>query len=244
MGTSLKNWQITGLLCVLLIGAGTLNRVVRAFRASSALAVTLPAAPLADIPIALGPYVGRDIPLDSDVLRAAKVDSFIHREYHDAISGKSLILYVGFWGRENVGMGHGPEVCYPSAGWHVDAAVRESPLAFAFQNQELATRMALHRFIRTEAMGVHRCAVGFMAAAQGDFFPSSRGMFWHTPGRHRPEGGHYLAQIHVSAYPPTEDWEPAEAEITTFFKMMMPYVTQCMPGHQDAKSRQEESASK
>jgi len=242
MGTSLKNWQIAAILCVLLIGAGTMNRAMRAFRASSALAITPPAAPLADIPIALGPYVGRDVPLDSDVLRAANVDSFIHREYHDSISGKSLVLYVGFWGRENVGMGHGPEVCYPAAGWHVDAPVREMPLAFAFDDRELTTRMALHRFIRTEAMGIHRCAVGFLAAAQGEFFPTSRGMFWHAPGLHRPEGGHYLAQIHVSAYPSAENWEQAESDVTTFFKMMMPYVTQCMPGNQDLKSRKEEKA--
>lgn len=239
MGTSLKIWPAAVVLCLVLIGAGTLNRVVRASRASSAAEVTPPAQPLADIPIALGPYVGRDVPLDSDVLRAAKVDAFIHREYRDTISGRSLLLYVGYWGRENVGMGHGPEVCYPAAGWHVDTAVRELPLRFSVGEGEVSTSLGMHRFIRTEATGIHRCAVGFLASARGDFFASSRGKFWHTPGRLLPEGGHYLAQIHVSAYPSGEEWDEAEAEVTTFLKMMMPYVTQCLPGHGTANSRKE-----
>lgn len=239
MGTSLKSWQIAALLCVLLIGAGTITRKVRASRATYASTVTPPAMPLAEIPIALGPYVGRDIPLDSDVLRAANVDSFVHREYRDPISGRSLLLYVGYWGRENVGMGHGPEVCYPAAGWHVDTGMRELPFSFNSGGKEISPRLAMHRFMRTEAMGIHRCAVGFLAAARGEFFASSRGMFWHAPGHHSPEGGHYLAQIHVSAYPSSDGWDEAEAEIQVFLKMMMPYVTQCMPGNSTSESRKE-----
>lgn len=239
MGKSLKAWQIAAVLGVMLIGAGTLSRMVRTSRATHASTVTPPSMPLADIPIALGPYVGRDIPLDSDVLRAAKVDSFIHREYRDSMSGRSLVLYVGYWGRENVGMGHGPEVCYPAAGWHVDSTVREMPLAFQARDHLVSAPMAMHRFVRTEALGIFRCAVGFLAAARGEFFASSRGMYWHAPGHKRPEGGHYLAQIHVSAYPPSDGWEQAEADIQSFLRMMMPYVTQCMPGQENVESRKE-----
>lgn len=214
---------------VLVVTAGGLNRWVRSSRANTSLLQTPLALPLAEIPVQIGPYVARDVELSEDILRVAAVDEFIHREYFDPDSGRRLLVYIGYWGRENVGMGHGPEVCYPAAGWGVDAPARRETVSFQSPQTVLNATTAMHRFVRTEPEGVARCAVGFVSVVSGEYQPSSRGVFWHRPGHSRPEGGHYLTHVHVSAFPPTNGWEKADTDILRFMKHLLPELSKCLP---------------
>ncbi|MBI4718564.1 MAG: exosortase-associated EpsI family protein [Planctomycetes bacterium] len=214
---------------VVLLGVGAVNRWVRVSRAGAAHALTPLALPLAEIPTEIGPYTARDIPLSSDVMRVAAVDSYVQREYLDGGTGRRIVLYVGYWGRENVGMGHGPEVCYPAAGWSVDAPPFDYALSFDDLAGPVKAVLAFHRFFRAQPEGVARCAVGFVAVTSGEYRPSSRGVFFHQPGSSRPEGGHYLAQVHISAYPDEGGWVAAEQDIVEFAAMILPHVARCLP---------------
>lgn len=222
---SYRNWIWVAGLALLLV-AGVLNRWARSTRAAAAAAFVPLVEPLDSIPQQIGPYRGQDVPLRADVMQAAGVDSYVQREYVDHASGRRILLYVGYWGRENIGAGHGPEVCYPAAGWQVDSAAQEQLIRVP--DRETAA-MGLHRFVRMEPEGIRRCAVGFLAVVSGRLQPSSRGVFWHRPGYTLPDGGHFLAHVHVSALPARAEWEDAEADIIEFTELVMPYINASLP---------------
>lgn len=82
--------------------------------------------PLAALPLEVGPWQGRDIPLEDAVERILQADHHVQRVYARENSGEIVWLYIGYYGTHRGGRPeHTPEVCYPSAGWSVEA--RESP---------------------------------------------------------------------------------------------------------------------
>lgn len=224
-----RGTMVIGSALVAVLLAGTLLRWVRVSRATEAMVYTPPARPLAELPKNIGRYrFFRDLPLASAALDVAGVDAFIQRDYVDPGSGKHMLLYVGYWGRENQGMGHGPEVCYPAVGWNVETAATERTVRFRDTERSAPIVMALHRFVRTEPEGLKKRAVGFLTAASGEYQPSSRRVFWHRPGRlHR--GGHYLAHIQVSCPVVTDTWEQDESEIVAFIEALLPHLSKYLP---------------
>lgn len=74
---------------------------------------------LARLPHALGPWRGRDVPLEDTVEAMLVADRNVQREYR---AGRALVwLYLGYYGTERGGRPeHTPEYCYPSAGWHIE----------------------------------------------------------------------------------------------------------------------------
>ena len=220
---------VIGSAVVALLVTGTLLRWVRVSRATEAMAYTAPAKPLAELPEFIGRFrFVKDLPLTSAVLKAAGVDSFIQRDYVDPASGKHLLLYVGYWGRENRGAGHGPEICYPAVGWTADCAAIERPLGFRASGESTPAVMALHRFIRSEPEGIEKRAVGFLAVASGEYRPSSRRLFWHRPGKSHGRG-HYLAQVQVSCPVPSGIWEQGESRIVAFMEALLPHLSDYLP---------------
>jgi hypothetical protein len=162
------------------------------------------------------------------VVDVAGVDAFVQRDYVDSASGKHMLVYVGYWGRENQGMGHGPEVCYPAVGWSSEAAATMRTVRFRDTERSAPVVMALHRFVRTEPEGIKQRAVGFLTSASGEYKPSSRGVFWHRPGMlHR--GGHYLTHIQVSCQVATDNWEKDESDIVDFMEALLPHLAECLP---------------
>ncbi len=224
-----RGTMVIGSALVAVLLTGTLLRWVRVSRATEAMVYTPPARPLAELPKNIGRYrFFRDLPLASAALDVAGVDAFVQRDYVDPASGKHMLLYVGYWGRENQGMGHGPEVCYPAVGWNVETAATERTVRFRDTERSAPIVMALHRFVRTEPEGLKKRAVGFLTAASGEYQPSSRRVFWHRPGRlHR--GGHYLAHIQVSCPVVTDTWEQDESEIVAFMEALLPHLSEYLP---------------
>lgn len=225
-----------GLAFGLLLSAGVVHRWTHATRTELAGIVRPLSAALSDIPSRLGRFnTTREITMDADVLRVANTDEYIQREYADRITGARMVLYVGYWGRENVGLGHGPEVCYPAHGWDAVGSPGTRGTSFAPSEHAKQTVIAFHRFTRVEPIGVARRAVGFVAVLDGAFQISSRKSFWHRPGN-RDGGGHYLAHIFVSTAVPDNDWETAESEILAFMDHALPHVWACLRGPSDLRS--------
>ncbi len=237
-----RNWTSTKLIAgaiVLLLATGVMHRWVRHSRGSASLAYRPLRAPLSNLPLHVGPYAQRrEIPLSEGILRVAGVDRYVQREYVDVVSGKSVEFYVGYWGYQNLGMGHGPEVCYPAAGWQVEGKAQERALQFPRANTETTSEtglpgeavMALHHFVRTEALGLERVAVGFVAVVDGQFRPSSRGTFLHRPPD--SQNGDFLAHIIVSTSLEGAEWSEPNRRIIDFMDRILPHVATCLFGRE------------
>lgn len=82
-------------------------------------------AKLSSIPMTLGHWVGRDEPVEPDIIERAQTDDWINRVYEDpAEPGRRLTLWMNY-SRTGLNMRHSPEVCLPSGGWtKIESATR------------------------------------------------------------------------------------------------------------------------
>lgn len=79
------------------------------------------AAPLADLPVALGPWrgVGPDVALDQATLDLLKPQDYLLRNYIDA-QGQVCALFAAYFGLQVEGaIIHSPRHCLPGAGWRI-----------------------------------------------------------------------------------------------------------------------------
>lgn len=75
------------------------------------------AKPLAMLPLELGPWKGRDFPVEERIITAVAVDDHLNRVYWDA-DGRAIALYVGYYKSQRTGQTiHSPKNCLPGAGW-------------------------------------------------------------------------------------------------------------------------------
>ena len=67
-------------------------------------------------PGTIGPWIGKDAPLDEDVVKTAAVDDYLNRSYRS--DKAELGLYVGYYRSQRKGEAlHSPLQCLPGAGW-------------------------------------------------------------------------------------------------------------------------------
>ncbi len=73
----------------------------------------------------LGRWVGRDEPMDPEILREAQCDDYLNRIYEDpSRPGRPLRLWINY-SIHGLNLRHSPEVCLPSGGWKkVEAQTR------------------------------------------------------------------------------------------------------------------------
>lgn len=85
---------------------------------------------LADLPMRLGPWIGRDEDMDPAILRETQCDDYVNRLYEDPTRpGRSLRLWINY-SLHGLNLRHSPEVCLPSGGWEkVEAKTRVLPIA-------------------------------------------------------------------------------------------------------------------
>ena len=228
MSTSAKN-VVLALACLLCVGAG--HRWVRTTRAGFANAYTAPAEPLVQLPTQIGAYLAvGDVPVRPDLVQASAVDSFVNRAYVAPETGAGFLLYVGYWGRENTGMGHGPEVCYPATGWYAQGS-RTAEIVFddPHATGRLDAEVGIHRFTKMEPLGLVRHVVGFTSITNDSIQASSRDLFWHRPAG-LLEAGRFLAHVQVVKPVTTGSWEQAESEVEAFMATILPTIVEFLPG--------------
>ncbi len=83
------------------------------------MATTRPAlsAPLDSVPLTLGGWIGRDEPMDPDVLRETQATDHLNRVYeHPDHPNQPLTLWINY-SSTGMNLRHSPEVCLPSGGW-------------------------------------------------------------------------------------------------------------------------------
>lgn len=82
--------------------------------------MTAPVGLLEQLPLEIGEWTGRDVPLEERVVRATDTDDHLNRVYRRSGVVESVSLYVAFGIRLRDLAPHRPEVCYPSSGWTLE----------------------------------------------------------------------------------------------------------------------------
>lgn len=97
-----------------------------ALRVSGLLATKTPLRrPLAEFPLVLHDWVGKENPLEEGVARVAAADDYLNRQYRNTHTGEVVATYLAYYGTPRPRVGHHPEVCYPAFGWQKESRSEE-----------------------------------------------------------------------------------------------------------------------
>jgi hypothetical protein len=74
--------------------------------------------PLSSLPLELGDWVGRDEPVDPDIVERAQTTEYLNRIYESRTRpGMRLTLWINY-SLKGTNLRHTPEKCLPSGGWN------------------------------------------------------------------------------------------------------------------------------
>ena len=103
----LRFWSMLGVLCAAAISLHLVSHGEP----------VMPSHSLANLPMALGSWTGRDLPIEQRILDAVGVDDHVSRAYFDQ-RNPPVLLYVGYYKSQRTGATiHSPKNCLPGAGW-------------------------------------------------------------------------------------------------------------------------------
>ena len=107
MNTRIRYWAVI----VLLLGATIGLRILSHGEAVPARQS------LSNFPLKFGAWLGRETPIQADVLKVAGVDDYLSRVYESP--GKEPIsVYIGYYQSQRTGhLIHSPKNCLPGSGW-------------------------------------------------------------------------------------------------------------------------------
>lgn len=152
-----------GGLCAVLLAGPYLLYERDAARVSALLAANTPLRkPLAEFPLALGEWVGKDIPLEEGVARVAGADDYLRRQYRGPRTGETMSVYLAYYGSPRPRVSHHPEICYPAFGWKKGAQSEET-IRGAGSSKGRAWPVTVYRFSR----GTERVTVVSFYASGG-----------------------------------------------------------------------------
>ena len=110
--------------------------------------------PLATLPLTIGDWIGRDIPVDPDIAKRSQADEYVNRVYeHRLQPNLRLSLWLNF-SMTGLNMRHSPEICLPSTGWSkVESLCREQSIARAGQAPLKISQLGYSRQDAIQKMG-------------------------------------------------------------------------------------------
>ena len=106
---------ITASFLMLILGLG--YRVLAARLSAPGNATPISSAALELLPLQIGDWTGREVPLDEAIVEATDTDAHINRSYSRNNSLEFVSLYIATGVKARDLMPHRPEVCYTGAGW-------------------------------------------------------------------------------------------------------------------------------
>jgi len=120
MSEKRKSLLAFGIGMAVLLAGGAGFRILAGRLARLGAAEPLPPAGLGAMPLVVGQWSGRDVPLADALAEATDTDALLSRAYTSP-AGRVVTLYIGYGIRARDLMPHRPEVCYPGAGWTLQA---------------------------------------------------------------------------------------------------------------------------
>lgn len=131
---------------VLLIGEGFAQRWLDRTLNGPDKERTRLAKPLGTLPMQIGPWQAKEIPMDQRVIDIAGCDDHVYRQYLNAETGQMVALYIAYAARPAKMISHRPQVCFPAHGWQ-PAGTRKDRLTL-LDNTSLDC--LIHHFTRTD----------------------------------------------------------------------------------------------
>jgi len=122
---------VAAVVATILMLVSTAGYRVLAARLAGSVA-TSPIRPeaLEQLPLQMGGWAGKEVPLDEAIVRATDTDAHINRYYSRKNGLETVSFYVASGVRARDLMPHRPEVCYTGAGWTLtDRRSMELPLS-------------------------------------------------------------------------------------------------------------------
>jgi EpsI family protein len=110
--------------------------------------------PLATIPLELGEWTGRDLPVESEIIERAQTTEYLSRTYenrnHPELSVRVWINYS----RQGDNLRHTPEICLPSSGWNkIESQTRTFSVPVGHDRSITITRLGYGRDELVEHVG-------------------------------------------------------------------------------------------
>lgn len=177
-------------------------------------------APLASLPLQLGPWQGRDaMPFDDDIVAKLGVDDYVNRQYISA-SGAPIGVYVGYYASQRQGDTiHSPQNCLPGAGWQPVASDRT-------EIRVGATAIRVNRYVIQK--GLDRQVVFYWYQGRGRVVASeytNKVLLMLDAARlHRTNGGLVRLMTPVASSP-----EAASRELASFAATLFPRLGAYLP---------------
>jgi len=181
---------------ILIAASGLGYRILAGYLQGEVLSPITLTVPLAEFPLAVGPWQGREVPIPVNVQKVAKNDDFLSRLYINQSANQWASLYVAYTARPRTMLGHRPQICYPASGWIHDSTDRIKVISRA----GLTIPCLLHRFRRPapsyeEVLIVNFYIVNGQLTDDESVFT---GIGWRTPNI-TGNPARYVAQVQISS---------------------------------------------
>jgi EpsI family protein len=212
--------RIFVLAFVLLVGASAVEWLSRA-------EASVFRAPLAELPMTIGDWLGRENPdFDPRVIAVLGVDDYINRSYTAA--GVPVSLYVGYYSTQRTGATiHSPMKCLPGTGWQPLSTGRAR---IQIQGTgETGLRIAeINRYVVQKS--TDRYLVMFWYQAHGHLVASEYAaklrLMADAVRLNRTDGA--LVRL-IVALPERESEASVEAAVTQFIQALFPLLERHLP---------------
>lgn len=184
------------LVVVLLLCSGVIyHSVAEHLQGISESPITLPV-PLAEFPLEVGQWSGREIPIPVNVQKVAGNDDFLSRLYINKETSQWVNIYVAYTARPRTMLGHRPQVCYPAHGWVHDSTDHKEVIS----RRGLEIPCLLHRFHRPAPNHEEMLVLNFyiVNGQLTDDESVFSGVGWRTPNI-AGDPARYVAQVQVSS---------------------------------------------
>ena len=177
--------------------------------------------PLQNLPYLVGNWMGQEVPLDQDVLKAVGVTDYVNRNYFSS-SEMPVQLYVGYYASQRTGDTiHSPKNCLPGSGW--------DPIRSGYATIPLADRGTAKVNEYIIAQGLNRQLVFYWYEGRGRIIASEYwGKFWMIDDaimRNRTDG----ALVRVITPIKGEDISQAHDCLEKFTHDLLPILNKFIP---------------
>ena len=186
-------WILTVLL---LVSSGITYRVLASrLKLVVDTPIELPV-PLSAFPMQIGHWTGKDVPIPTNIQRAAGNDAFLNRLFINKSSNQWANVYIAYTAHPRTMLGHRPQICYVAGGWVHEG----TELTDVTSSTGREFPCLLHRFRRPSPETEETVVLNFYIV-NGQLTSDERvfsGVGWRTPNI----GGNparYVTQVQISS---------------------------------------------
>ena len=184
------------LAIVLVVGFGLAYRSLAShLRIITQNPVPLPI-PLDEIPLKVGHWKGKDVPIPINIQRSAGNDDFVNRLYVNESSNEWVNIYIAYTARPRTMLGHRPQVCYPASGWVHDSTNKTQIIS----KRSVGIPCLIHIFHTPAPQFEQRIVLNYYIV-NGRFTSDESvfsGLGWRTPNI-EGDPARYAAQVQISS---------------------------------------------